>query len=864
MMNIKNLSIACICLLMYGFIFSSCKTDEMSDGVFEIAPKDLAIDLDKESTTIYVPISSTLTINDWEVEYDAAWITHGKKRNSLVLSFEANLGEKMRTASIKVNSPISNYTLTVMQYSKNDVVIKEEEDIKIIPTGGEANQEANPNLGIKNTWDGNTGGQPYLSTMGGSAAFPVTMEYFFTGEDVIDYAIYYPTNGKGAFGKVKIYAATTANPDYTLQKEYDLQKNESKTTLQLTPGLKPTKIKFELTSGMNDVVGCHEMEFYTKVITLTEQLLNVFTDITCTEVKPDVSDATIAQLPSEYFIRIANNLKNNSYNEWEKDFRIQEYKAHSDVDTWSNKLKIRRYTDLDNPTGISVTPGEELIVLVGDTYGQNIFLQCIGEESTDYTSPGVFYQQPSWQGDKYPLKPGVNKLTMKENSSGQLFLMYTTNDLTSPDAKPVKIHIPLGSGKVTGYFDLERHKTDAKYAELLSKASHKYFCIRGEKIMFYFHLDKLREVVKTKILPTIEFWDNLMTWEQDLSGISEIPANQMNNHIFAISPEGSYMWGGDRRIAFAKSTLFKVLVPEKVMSEKDNVWGPAHEIGHVIQGAINWPSTTESSNNLLANYVLYKLGKYCSNGAEISKLADAYARKEPWAKLGYGSGITLYMSEDPSLHMRMNWQLWNYFHRCGNMPDFFPKLFKELRSTPLNFNFPGMAQFDYAKAVCKVANMDMTEFFERWGYFKEVNIANFDQYGTFPYMVFQSMIDQAKDYMAGFSKKLPQPIYYLEDRKNGDVGIENAQVGDVGHYTQFKENAKITGTPTYRLSGKTVTVNNGQQAVAFEVRKGSETGELLYFFNFLTYSIPPIVTLDETTKFYAVQADGKRVEMKKE
>lgn len=863
MMNIRTLSIACICLLMYNFIFSSCKTDEISDGIFDIAPKDLAIELDKESTTVYVPISSTLTINDWEVAYDASWITHGKKRNSLVLSFEANPNDTKRITSIKVTSPISNYTLTVTQYSKNDVVIKEEKDIKVNPTGGEANQEANSNLGIKNTWDGNTGGQPYLSTMSGTSTFPVTMEYFFTGNEVIDYAIYYPTSGKGAFGNVKVYAATAANANYTLQKEYDLQKKENATTIQLTPGLKPTKIKFEIANGMNDVVGCHEMEFYTKVVTLQEQLLSVFTDILCTELKPGVSDEAIAGLPAEYFRRIANSLKNNTYNEWEKDFRIQEYEAHSDIEVWAKKLKIRRYTDLDNPTGISVTPGEELIVLVGDTYGQNIFLQCIGEESTDYTSPGTFYLQPNWQGDKYPLKPGVNKITMKENSIGQLFLMYVT-DISSPNAKPVKIHIPLGSGKVNGYFDLERHKTDAKYAELLSKATQKYFCIRGEKIMFYFHLDKLREIVKTKILPTIEFWDNLVKWEQDMSGISEIPANQMNNHIFAISPEGSYMWGGDRRIGFAKSTLFKVLVPEKVMSEKDNVWGPAHEIGHVLQGAINWPSTNESSNNVLASYVLYKLGKYGSNGSEISELANAYARKESWAKLGYGSGVTLYMSENTSLHMRMNWQLWNYFHRCGNMPDFFPKLFKELRATPLNASFPSMGQFDYAKAVCKVANMDMTEFFEKWGFFREVNIPDFNQYGVFPYIVLTPMIDQAKAYMASFPKKLPQPIYYLEDRKNGDVGIENVQVGDVGHYSQFKENAKIIGTPSYKLSGRTVTVNNGQQAVAFEARKGNENGELLYFFNFFTYTIPSIVTLDENTKFYAVQADGKRVEMRKE
>ena len=169
----------------------------------------------------------------------------------------------------------------------------------------------------------------------------------------------------------------------------------------------------------------------------------------------------------------------------------------------------------------------------------------------------------------------------------------------------------------------------------------------------------------------------------------------------------------------------------------------------------------------------------------------------------------------------------------------------------------------YAKAVCTVANMDMTEFFERWGFFREVFIPEYEQYGKTMYMVSQPLINQTKEYMATFPKKVP-PICYLEDRKNGDVGIESYQVGDVGHYSQFKDNVKITGTPTYSLSGNNITVNNGTQAVAFEIRKDNENGELLYFFNFLSYSIPSTVVIDGTTKFYAVQADGKRIEMKKE
>ena len=121
----------------------------------------------------------------------------------------------------------------------------------------------------------------------------------------------------------------------------------------------------------------------------------------------------------------------------------------------------KKYSDLDNPTGISVKAGDDIIVLVGDTYGQNISMQCIWETGTEY-------KQTASSGDVYMLNPGVNKLTMK--GEGQLFVMYNT-ELTSNTAKPIKIHIPLGSGTVNGFFDLKEHKTDEKYAELLKKST---------------------------------------------------------------------------------------------------------------------------------------------------------------------------------------------------------------------------------------------------------------------------------------------------------------------------------------------------------------------------------------------------------
>ena len=106
-----------------------------------------------------------------------------------------------------------------------------------------------------------------------------------------------------------------------------------------------------------------------------------------------------------YFANIGFLLKNNTYDEWEKKFRIHDYEPYSDVEVWASNLMTKKYSNLDNPTGIYANAGESLIVLVGDTHGQTVSLQAIPDRES--------------KGDVYPLVTGVNKIAIKQ--TGMLF-----------------------------------------------------------------------------------------------------------------------------------------------------------------------------------------------------------------------------------------------------------------------------------------------------------------------------------------------------------------------------------------------------------------------------------------------------------
>lgn len=373
--------------------------------------------------------------------------------------------------------------------------------------------------------------------------------------------------------------------------------------------------------------------------------------------------------------------------------------------------------------------------------------------------------------------------------------------------------------------------------------------------MFYFHTAKMQEFVPNQILSAINLWDDIIGWEQELMGIEDVRPSQVNNHIFAISPEGSYMWATDYCIGFVYTYLNNILLKENVMANKDNAWGPAHEIGHIHQAAINWPGSTESSNNLFSNYILYKLGKYCSRGSELNDLADSrFVRKKAW----YNMGDATHQGEDTETHMRMNWQLWNYYHRCEHNPKFWQTLFKLLREDRITESDPGGAQLKFAMKASEAAGEDLTDFFDLWGFFIPGE-DTIEQYGTWKYKVTEEMIQEAKTFM----KKFPKPKHafqYIEDRKAGDTGLDT-KPSDTGYYTQFEGEVKaVSPNISYTVSGRKYTVENGENAVAFELRKNSAEGELVYFFNMFSYDIPAGVELGNA-KLYAVQADGKRIEI---
>lgn len=724
----------------------------------------------------------------------------------------------------------------------------------------------------------------------GGTVFPLCWEFEFNGNDRIDYInIRHRMSAggyhyRGQIGEFNVYYKVNPSDEYTFVQKFDFGGRGGYQTANFnTPIENATWIKIEILDGDfnseasddGKYICCSEVEFYnSNRLEVNEWIGRIFTDLSCSALRDGVTKKQIVQMNAvaPYLAtNVAMPLFNGTYNENEKEFRIHEYEPYSDSRV-NRKLVMQYYTSMNNPTGVEVRSGQDIIVCVDKIpAGQNVSLAVYGEENEFGPNYGSAGESESINQNT-SLIEGVNNIRI--TADGMLYVINTTpedNEKPISGFKSVKVHILPGCGTVQGYFDPARH-TDDKYKELINRCTYKYFMIKGERCMFLFHTNQLRSDFPGSIRGGIAAWDDLVKWELELMGLDKVA--WFNNHMMAVtnSNKDVYMNASNRRVQFNAGTINWICDIDRLKEAGEgpgvsNIWGPAHEMGHCNQMAINWRSCTESSNNLFSNYANLKLAgdEYYktrwSRGDKLEKLAANYAEGRQWPLLGDSD----HMNEDTGLHMRMNWQLWNYYQNCGYKADFFPALFNYFRNghqlpnqSALTYygraENAGLCQLEFYEACCAVAGQDLTDFFDAWGFFRPIDIT-YEQYGTTKYTVTDAMINASKARVRDMKLPKAAPMQYLEDRTTH--GGET--YSEMGNWTQFRDKVAITKSPSATVSGSKVTLKDCEEAVAVEVRRGSDSnGDLLYFSNMFSFNSPVAVS---GNSLWAVQYDGKRVKV---
>ena len=637
-----------------------------------------------------------------------------------------------------------------------------------------------------------------------------------------------------------------------------------------------------------------------------EKVAKYFTNSAATEVaaatKAMTDEALKAQMTTEGVPQglqeVVLKIKNQSWTvypsgrNWEKQFRIADYKAYSEnnYNAWARSMGIGYdYGSMTNPTGVTARDGEDLFVFLGDDIPQDATVQIelvpLGTRSA---------------GKYYNLKKGLNIiLNQGENNVFVNYIGRTfDNGKYLGDYKPMNIHIE--GGKVNGYFDLTKGNTNEDWQKMQSDGLvwAKAFNMKGELVVMNMPSQACKDYTPVHMKELVEIWNSIVQREDDLMGFRAAERDKCNNVLNATAVDHGYMYATTGGTYYNYNTLGDVLNYDKMKWGNGTLWGPAHEFGHNHQQLFNTAGMTEISVNMYSNMVMFTSGRVTSRSencsytdvdgkkydgvceSAVSTYADRFANKKKWFEYGTWGTTQMY------------YKLYMMFHSTGLDDQFWHKCLDYLRTHRLEGQGTAncQGQNDYllfAKACSFAAKQDLSSFFEAWGHFYDVNGSVIGDYSNTTMYTTRAQWMEVKKFMKQFPKGPANNMIFIDDhirptpaiypgaapgtmREDFNGAVRVGTMGDFGSWDQFKRDSLGTGWAVVKEE-KTV---NGRRTYTMEAKNShvvgfkiyNSKGQLIYFANTKTFTIPKKVMEDAQNNIVikVCGSDGSEVDPGKE
>ena len=740
------------------------------------------LNLNYTDTVVTVKVVSNVEY-EVEIPQNADWIKEMKQQvqvramaeSERTFNIERNEDDTVRYISVVFRSVDQKVERSLMfrqrqrdkEYKPGDP--SELGDIFLPIASGKASEYNSDDESIEKSFDG-TASTWYHSRWYGTV-LPVKLEYTFEAPQDVDYFVYKPrgSGDNGNWKKFDLYVSTAQKENYEKIASYDFAGSSSSSKISFAEPLKGVKsFRFEVNEAVGGVVSCGEMEFYRNAAPVAG-LTEVFADELCSELRADVDQRKIDGLENSFFRMIAQSLYDKTY---DLEYRVQTYEPYREINDLAAELKTSGYNPFENPTGIYFKDGEEAVVILGNTNGEQVNLKV-------YDFDAIRQGQRTPDPTSYPLSEGINKLRIAHGGLSYIEY-YTPNWKTAP---ALKLHI--ASGKVNGYYD------------------------------------KHRDVSAD--------WREIVELEHELMGLDKW-GRRPKNHMFArVTKDGLFAdgWGA----GWYEGCMNELASTTK--SLREGVWAIAHEFGHVnqIRPGLKWVSTTEVTNNVYSVCARYKFYREnmplererCNDGNDNNVLGGRFnsylnygiIKGEQWlcqkgqdnmdpSKYPYGG--------DHFVKLCPLWQLLLYYREIvgGEKRDWYGDVAEIVRNTDESQLTNGQLQLNFMRNTMDVVKEDLTDFFIKAGMLKPID-KELDDYARGQMTITQTDCDELVKYASKYSKPATPVLYYLS---------ANSQ-------KSFKDKLAVEGTYNEGVKVR----NNGwividhdvwKNAVVFETYQGDE------------------------------------------
>ena len=477
-----------------------------------------------------------------------------------------------------------------------------------------------------------------------------------------------------------------------------------------------------------------------------------FADPSCSRLKSNVLEDDLARFKSELLRTVATKMLKGVY---ESKYRVASYPALSSPRALDERLKLGDgYSRYENITGMFLPQGEH-VVFVGNTEDKQLALLIPDwmRKPADGINPTKDPNGWGLKRQRIPIQQGVNVVQVQKG--GLVYVSYFADQVEQSPA--VEVH--FATGAVNGFFDASK-QTNEDWNRLLDEAVAPIMDARGDHIQVAYPVEWFNVYTRGKGLELIANYDTLLRHHYTVLGLvkyNKVPLNR----ILARVNFNYYMFRDRDGVAYLgnKSTMRMVADPDVVIVG-DPCWGFCHEVGHVLQlrPQLTWGGMTEVSCNIFSMYTVTGMG----NPSRLKKQDNyASARRniiEANPKISYLACPNVFDRLVPF------WQLQLYFARNGK-PDFYADVMEQMRRRPDAGRGDDSInnQFEFVKICCDVSKLDLTDFFDKWGFFWIGEIAVKD-YREYHFTITQQMVDDVKSYIADKNYMKPaEDITLIED-----------------------------------------------------------------------------------------------------
>lgn len=194
----------------------------------------------------------------------------------------------------------------------------------------------------------------------------------------------------------------------------------------------------------------------------------------------------------------------------------------------------------------------------------------------------------------------------------------------------------------------------------------------------------------------------------------------------------------------------------------------------------------------------------------------------------------LVAESDPFSRLIPFWQLELYINKVLGQEDFYKDLY-ELVRTEDDIASIGGNQVEFVRRTSQIAQLDLAEFFSKWGFLNPVNVL-VEDYAKGQMIITKEDADAVRAKTSVYSKPAHNFEYICE--QNVDI---------------YKKDAAIQKGTATRTDNK-ITMKGWQNVVAYEVYLKDK---LVFVSPMQSFTVnKDLAALDETTKVYAIPAKG--------